>query len=201
MHYVRILARRISELSGLREVLTEARQYMNAIRCPNCSVTNQPSAIACHVCGVSFSNIPQTAYVSIPAEQMIEAFSTNRDLSFFDYDTGRKTFMWYRVYCGLMVGLYFLVAATGTIVAIVQPVSPGQPEHESLVMGIVYALLGLIFGTLYLVALFLPRKPFNWIVGIIAIAFGMTSCCFLPALIPLLIFWVKPETKAYFGRT
>jgi hypothetical protein len=31
-------------------------------------------------------------------------------------------------------------------------------------------------------------------------AIGMTSCCFLPFLIPLLIYWLKPETKAYFGR-
>jgi hypothetical protein len=29
----------------------------------------------------------------------------------------------------------------------------------------------------------------------------MTSACFLPACIPLLIYWIKPDVKAYFGRT
>lgn len=173
---------------------------MNAIRCPNCTVSNQPSAIACHVCGISFAYIPPTAFVSIPADQMLEAFTTNRDITFADNETGRKTFMWYRIYCGVMVGLYYLIAATGTALAIIQPVSPGQPQYESLVVGIIYTILGVVFGTMYLIALFLPRRPFNWIVGIVAIALGMTSCCFLPALVPLLIFWVKPETKAYFNR-
>jgi hypothetical protein len=28
----------------------------------------------------------------------------------------------------------------------------------------------------------------------------MTSACFLPFCIPLLIFWLKPEAKHYFGR-
>jgi hypothetical protein len=69
-----------------------------------------------------------------------------------------------------------------------------------LIMGVIYAILGVVFGIVFLVALFLPAKPFNWIVGIVVIALGMTSCCLWPALIPMLIFWVKPETKAFFGR-
>jgi len=28
----------------------------------------------------------------------------------------------------------------------------------------------------------------------------LTSCCILPAAVPLLIYWVKPETKAWFNR-
>jgi Na+/pantothenate symporter len=67
-------------------------------------------------------------------------------------------------------------------------------------MGIFYAVLGVIFFIIFAVALVLPRKPYNWIVGIVMMALGMTSCCFLPFLIPLLIYWIKPETKAYFGR-
>jgi hypothetical protein len=34
----------------------------------------------------------------------------------------------------------------------------------------------------------------------VLICIGMNSCCLLPASIPLLIFWIKPETKTYFGR-
>jgi hypothetical protein len=33
----------------------------------------------------------------------------------------------------------------------------------------------------------------------VIICLGMTSACFLPVCIPLLIFWIKPETKLYFG--
>ena len=39
-----------------------------------------------------------------------------------------------------------------------------------------------------------------WIYDLIIICLGMTSACFWPAVIPLLIFWLKPETKRHFGR-
>jgi hypothetical protein len=32
----------------------------------------------------------------------------------------------------------------------------------------------------------------------VTIGLGMTSACTLPICIPLLIFWLKPETKAFF---
>jgi hypothetical protein len=60
--------------------------------------------------------------------------------------------------------------------------------------------LGAALAVVFAVALFLPRRRWNWIVGIVIIALGMTSCCFAPFLIPLIVYWVKPETKAYFGR-
>lgn len=37
------------------------------------------------------------------------------------------------------------------------------------------------------------------IVGIVAIAMGMTSACCMPAAIPLLIFWINDKTRKYFG--
>jgi hypothetical protein len=37
-----------------------------------------------------------------------------------------------------------------------------------------------------------------WIYGIVLIALGMTSACFVPACIPLLIYWLKPDAKSYF---
>jgi hypothetical protein len=46
----------------------------------------------------------------------------------------------------------------------------------------------------------LPARPWVWIYDLVVICLGMTSACFLPATIPLLIFWIKPEVKAYFGR-
>jgi len=49
--------------------------------------------------------------------------------------------------------------------------------------------------------LFLRPKPWVWIYDLVIICMGMTSACFLPAAIPLLIYWLKPEVKAHFGRT
>ena len=36
-----------------------------------------------------------------------------------------------------------------------------------------------------------------WVYGIVVIALGIATCYFFPFSIPLLIFWIKPEVKAY----
>jgi hypothetical protein len=177
---------------------------MNAIRCPNCNSVNQLSAAKCQKCEMPFSNLPSTAYVSVPVEQTFEAqafgFTPPPVAISPDNETGRKTFFWYRVYCGALAALYVLVAAFGIFLAVAAPQTREYSSQETMIMGYLYAILGAVFFVVFAVALFLPRKPYNWIVGIVMMALGMTSCCFLPFLVPLLIYWVKPETKAYFGR-
>jgi hypothetical protein len=39
-----------------------------------------------------------------------------------------------------------------------------------------------------------------WVYDIVLICLGMTSVCCMPVTIPLLIFWIKPDAKAWFGR-
>jgi hypothetical protein len=50
-----------------------------------------------------------------------------------------------------------------------------------------------------LCAAMVPYKPWGWTVGLLVIGAGLASCMVLFA-IPLLVFWLKPETKAAFGR-
>jgi hypothetical protein len=115
-------------------------------------------------------------------------------------ETGRKTFLWYRVYCAALAILYVAVIALGTFLLVVQPPTREYNPQELKIAGIVYIVLGVIFFIAFAVAFFLPPKPYNWIVGIVMMAIGMTSCCFIPFVVPLFIFWLKPETKAFFGR-
>ena len=175
---------------------------MNSIRCPGCSNINAMSALECKQCGFPFSNLPPTAYVSAPTEEVYYSQNPNYPpaQALRDNETGRKALFWYRFYLGVMVVLYLFVAAMGVFLAVARPTTPNQSAEEVLITGIVYAILGVVFGIVFAVALFLPRKPWNWVVAIVMIALGLTSCCMLPFLIPLLIYWVKPETKAYFGR-
>ena len=68
-----------------------------------------------------------------------------------------------------------------------------------------FLIPGLLFFVPYLLAIFLPRKPFFWVLGIILIALnfiplGFSSCILLPSAVILMVFWLRPETKAYFGR-
>lgn len=112
----------------------------------------------------------------------------------------QKVFFWYRFYVGFMALLYMAVAIMGIAFLLIPFEAQRYERGEIMIMGGVYAALGTVFFTVFAVALFLPPKSYNWIVGIIMIAIGMTSCCLWPATIPLLIYWIKPETKAFFGR-
>lgn len=115
-------------------------------------------------------------------------------------ETGRKTFFWYRVYCAVLATLYLLVIALGVFLLVAQPSSREYSRDELAFIGVLYIIIGAVLFLVFAVALFLPPKPYNWIVGIVMMAIGMTSCCFVPFVVPLLIFWFKPETKRFFGR-
>ncbi len=52
----------------------------------------------------------------------------------------------------------------------------------------------------YVSAFLLPRRPWAWIAHLVLIARGLTSCCTMPASIPLLVIWRKPETQASYGK-
>jgi hypothetical protein len=60
-------------------------------------------------------------------------------------------------------------------------------------------LIGLALFGACLLPLILRPRPWLWTYNLVVICVGMTSACFLPFCIPLLIFWLKPEVKAHFG--
>ncbi|MBN2369790.1 MAG: hypothetical protein JXO72_04830 [Vicinamibacteria bacterium] len=111
---------------------------------------------------------------------------------------------WYRVYCGLMALLYFALAAAGIIgLFFMEELTSGSNAMSPLVallMLLMWIALGLVFGAVFVAPFFLSRRPWAWIYHLVLIAIGMTSPCCMPASIPLLIFWLKQETREYFGR-
>lgn len=71
---------------------------------------------------------------------------------------------------------------------------------ELLIQGFVFAAMGAIFTAAFLASFFLPRRPWAWVYNLVLISVGLTSCCCIPAAIPLLIFWIKPEVKGFFSK-
>lgn len=66
--------------------------------------------------------------------------------------------------------------------------------------GAFIAFLGLALDGVFVAALFLPAKPWVWVYHLVLICLGLSSVCCLPVCIPLLIQWLKPDVRAYFGR-
>jgi len=107
---------------------------------------------------------------------------------------------WFRVYCGLLSFVYLLCMGLGIFLLVLRPAELQNDPLLSSLMGVLYLVMGLVLMAASLVPFFVPPQPWVWIYDLVLIALGLTSCCFLPFTIPLLIFWIKPETRQYFGR-
>ena len=106
---------------------------------------------------------------------------------------------WFILYCVLMALVYLFTAIMGIFFLFAEPDQEMSAE-EATVMGTVILILGLVFFVPYALAPFLPRKSWVWVFGLVLICLGLGSACCLPICIPLLIYWLKPEMKTFYGR-
>ena len=102
---------------------------------------------------------------------------------------------WFSVYSLLMAVMYLILAIGGAYF-----LSSGASGNSPSVEGGVFLGVGAPLAVAFGMAPFLPRRPWVWIYDIVLICIGLTSVCIMPASIPLLIFWLKPNTKLWFGR-
>ncbi|HVS31463.1 MAG TPA: hypothetical protein VMS98_08405 [Thermoanaerobaculia bacterium] len=102
---------------------------------------------------------------------------------------------WFKVYVAVLSALYLLIVIAGAIV-----IAMNLSERDGLIAGIIMTLAGLLFLAIYAAGLFLPPRPWAWIYALVLIAGGFTSCLTLPFSIVLLVQFLQPETKTYFGR-
>lgn len=110
---------------------------------------------------------------------------------------------WYHAYCAAMAFLYLFCIVIGVagIVFRNEIADRDSPPELIALLGVMFAVLGVVLMVAFAAAPFLPPRPWVWIYHLVLIALGMTSACCLFASIPLLLFWIKPETRTYFGRT
>ena len=108
---------------------------------------------------------------------------------------------WYRAYCIGMALLYFICAVAGAVLILnAENIADSSPEMDALgakIQGVIFLVMGIGLFLLYSVPLFMGRSKASWILGFVTIGIGLTSCCCMPASIPLLIHWLKDETKVF----
>jgi len=106
--------------------------------------------------------------------------------------------LWYKVYVVVNVLMYLAVAALLGVIAVF---APDKLEHE--VGPAIFLLVGagacVLFAIAYSLSLFFPRRPWAWVCDLVVICLGFTGCFTLPFSVALLIFWIRPEAKSWFG--
>ena len=110
-----------------------------------------------------------------------------------------SVYKWFVAYCVFMALGYLTAAAMGIVFLFIEP-DADMSAAEARILGVVCLIVGLVFFIPYAAAPFLPRQSWVWVFGLVLICIGLGSACCLPACIPLLIFWLKPEMKAFYGR-
>lgn len=118
-------------------------------------------------------------------------------------DYGKKPQRWtlFVIYCTLLAILYLALTIFGIVALIIDPEKLDMNRDEAKIMGVVFIAMGIVFCIPFAIAPFLPMKPWVWVYDLVLICIGLTSLCCIPFSLPLLLSWIKPETKLIFGRT
>ena len=111
---------------------------------------------------------------------------------------------WQMVYFVAMLLLYVAVAVAGVLLMFFADEVAQDPDFEmeqteAMILGGIYAALGVGLSLLFVVGLFWRRGMGGWVFQLILIALGMTSCCTWPLTIPLLIFWIRDKDAIVSG--
>ena len=107
--------------------------------------------------------------------------------------------IWYKVYLGFLAFLFLICVGVGTIPLFLDVSEADLDGLPPALFAGIYMGVGIVFLIPCLVGFFLRRTPGAWIFHLIMICIGMTGCT-LVFSIPLLIFWIKPEVKTWYGR-
>ncbi len=107
-----------------------------------------------------------------------------------------KVLRWFKAFCSLMVLWHVTVAAFGAALATGRITLPeGKVQHN----GELYLTAAAILAGLFLIGVFIPRRKWSWFFGLFLLVLTMTNPCCLPAAVVILIFWFKPNCRAYFA--
>jgi hypothetical protein len=112
-----------------------------------------------------------------------------------------RAVVYYRAYCFASAGLNLLLAAVSVwmIVRKEALASEWVPGSVWLLAGAMFLPTAVAFGLLNLWLSRVQRRPGHWAMHLGNICLGVASCCLTPLCLPLLLAWLRPEVKQWFG--
>jgi len=117
-------------------------------------------------------------------------------------DRPPEAIYYFRIYAVIMLLILFGSFGTGLYMMLgpLMRGSSGSAATGEWVVGLFIAAISFVIIIPHAVVLFAGRAKWAYTLGIILIGLNMlwNTCC-LPITIPLLVVWMKPETKRWFG--
>lgn len=93
---------------------------------------------------------------------------------------------------------YVLLIGWGVMFLLLDLPRSTRERPPEVMFAMVVIGIGVALSLAFLAAPFLPRRPWVWGIHLALIGMGMMSIC-VPVCIPLFIYWLKPEVRAWFG--
>lgn len=106
---------------------------------------------------------------------------------------------WFLLYVASLVVTYLLCAVGGAALFIWGMGLNGPEAFEMMLTGGVLVGVSAPLLAGFVAAPFLPRRKWVWMYDIILIGLGMGSCLWMPLSLYLLIKFLEPEVRDYFG--
>lgn len=175
---------------------------MTHTKCPRCGLVNWLTPEVCERCGLPLHGDatqergPESARPGLPPHTLGSDLTTGLTSG---EPQAPPVWKWYVAFCIVMAVMWLGLVILGLGFISTGPPNTEMSPQEAKVMGLIFVGLGVALAAPYVAAPFLPRRRWAWVVGIVLIVFSMSGTCCLPAAVPLLVFWVRPENKAFFG--
>jgi len=112
-----------------------------------------------------------------------------------------KVVRWFKIYAGFLCLAYLCVAAASIFFFVMDSWKLDLTRAEARLIGYILLGFGLPFFAACLVPFVVRRRPWVWTYNLVVICLGMNGALTLPVSIALLIYWIKPEVKSYYGKT
>ncbi len=114
------------------------------------------------------------------------------------YTPAPRAIKWFKLYALSLSAVYALLIVLAFPLLMMDAAALDMDPLEAKITGVLFLAMGVPLLASFLAPLFLGRKPWVWTYSLILIALGLSSCC-LPLCVFLLMEWLKPETKRYYG--
>lgn len=106
---------------------------------------------------------------------------------------------YYRIYAGVLAVLYLAVVGIGAALLMFNGEFSGHERGEMIVNAVVFIAVGLPLLFASGASIFFPQRKWTWIAHVIIAAMGTSSCCFAPFSILIILKYLEPDVKRYYG--
>jgi hypothetical protein len=113
--------------------------------------------------------------------------------------------VWYKVLCLVMAAINVFLAGLGVwALSLFRRWALDHPEQAADLERTEWGLwlligMGVVFGIVNVAIMFLPPRPWTYLVHMTNILASGAFCCPLPLAIPVFIFWIREDTRAHYG--